>query len=88
MFEKLRKLVYDLKHIKRIERSMTTLIRKQGKYNVGTDLGFGDGLPVEYVMTKDKDGKIIVVSSKIIGKTKDFESETKQNKKNKAECAQ
>lgn len=79
MSEKLRKLVYDLKHIK----NMFTLIRKQGKYIVGTDLGFGDDLPVEYVMTKDKDGKIIVVSSKIIGKTRDFESETKQNKKTK-----
>lgn len=47
------------------ERSMTTRISKQGTYNVGTDFGFGDDITVEHVMTKDKDGKIIVVSSKI-----------------------
>lgn len=59
--------------------SMTTHIRKQGKYIVGTDFGFGDDMAVENVITKDKDGKITVVSSKIIGKTKDFDSEDKRN---------
>lgn len=61
---------------------MATLIRKHRKYNVGTDSGFGDDITVEHIMTKDKDSKIIVVSSKIIGKTKDFESETKETIKN------
>lgn len=58
---------------------MTTYIRKQGKYIIGTDFGFGDDIAVEHVMTKDKDGKIMVVSSKIIGKAKDFDSEDKRN---------
>lgn len=55
---------------------MTTHIRKQGKYIVGTDFGFGNDIAVEHVMTKNKDGKIIVVPSKIIGKAKDFDSES------------
>lgn len=58
---------------------MTTHIRKQGKYIVGTDFGFGNDIAVEHVMTKNKDGKIIVVSSKIIGKAKDFDSESKRD---------
>lgn len=59
--------------------SMTTHIRKQGKHIVGTDFGFGNDIAVEHVMTKNKDGKIIVVSSKIIGKAKDFDSESKRD---------
>lgn len=59
--------------------SITTHIRKQGKYIIGTDFGFGDDIAVEQVMTKDKDGKITVVSSKIIGKAKDFDSESKRD---------